>query len=187
MRILIVYGTSYGQTRKVVEFLAERVQQQSASVEVREAGRAGGVDPADFDATIVASSMQMGAYRPAVIRFVRRHLAGLTAKPSVFVSVSMAAANTLHRQQAMAELDKWLARFSAKGGWTPARVQHVAGALPYTRYNFVTRWIMRRIAEREGEATDTTRDHEYTDWQELARFADAFLASVKTADTGAPA
>jgi menaquinone-dependent protoporphyrinogen oxidase len=185
MRILIVYGTSYGQTRKVAEFLAERLRQQSASVEVREAGSAGDVDPADFDGTIVASAMQMGAYRPAIVRYVRDHLAALTAKPSVFVSVSMAAANTLHREEAMAEIQKWLARFSEKSGWTPARIEHVAGGLPYTRYNFITRWFMRRIAEKEGNATDTTRDHEYTDWDALARFADSFLASLAAPVTAA--
>jgi menaquinone-dependent protoporphyrinogen oxidase len=178
MRILIVYGTMYGQTRKVVEFLAERLR-QSADVEVKEAGGAGDVDPVDFDGTIVASSMEMGSYRPVVIKFVRRHLAALSAKPSVFVSVSMAAANTLRREQAMAELEKWLARFSRKSGWTPARVEYVAGGLAYTRYGFLTRWIMLRIAKRVDKATDTSRDHEYTDWDALARFADSFLASLE--------
>jgi menaquinone-dependent protoporphyrinogen oxidase len=178
MRILIVYGTMYGQTRKVVEFLAERLR-QSALVEVKEAGSAGDADPAAFDGTIIASSMEMGSYRPAVIRFARRHLAALSARPSVFVSVSMAAANRAHREQAMAELETWLARFSRKSGWTPARIEHVGGALAYTQYGFIVRWIMLRIAKRVEKATDTSRDHEYTDWDALARFADSFLASLE--------
>ncbi len=177
MRILIVYGTSHGQTRKVVDFLAERLR-RSALVEVKEAGSAGDVDPATFDATIIASSMRMGAYRPAVVRFVRQHVAALNARPSAFVSVTMAAANTRHHEQAIAELQKWLDRFSDKSGWIPPRIEHVAGALAYTRYDFFTRWIMRRIAAKEGNATDTSRDHEYTDWDGLARFANSFVKSL---------
>jgi len=183
VRILIVYGTMYGQTRKVVEFLAERLR-QSAVVEVREAGAADDVDPADFDGTIVASSMEMGSYRPVVIKFARRHLAALDARPSVFVSVSLSAANRRHREAAAASLQKWLARFGRKSGWTPARVEHVGGALAFTHYCFIVRWIMVRFARYGGYDTDTARDHEYTDWEAVGRFADAFLASL---GAGAPA
>jgi len=85
----------------------------------------------------------------------------------------MAAAND--KPEARVEMDKWLASFAAKTGWTPGCVEHVAGALPYTKYNFLTRWVMKRIAREQGNATDTTRDHEYTDWEALGGFADAFV------------
>ena len=51
--------------------------------------------------------------------------------------------------------------------WTPWRVSCVAGRLAYTRYSFITRWFMRRIAGKEGASTDTSRDHELTDWTAL--------------------
>jgi menaquinone-dependent protoporphyrinogen oxidase len=73
-------------------------------------------------------------------------------------------------------LQNWVNRFCLKTGWTPAQVLHVAGALPYTRYNFITRSIMRRIAESQGDDTDTSRDYEYTDWAALGHFADSFAA-----------
>ena len=47
----------------------------------------------------------------------------------------------------------------------------MAGALAYTRYGFLTRFFMRRIAKKEGGPTDTSRDHELTDWGMVARFA----------------
>ena len=34
---------------------------------------------------------------------------------------------------------------------------------------------MRRISKKLGRATDTSRDHEYTDWQAVNQFTEAFL------------
>jgi len=58
-----------------------------------------------------------------------------------------------------------------KTGWHPARVELVAGALPYSKYNFLIRYVMRRIAAKEGGDTDTSHDYEYTDWEAVDRFA----------------
>ena len=43
----------------------------------------------------------------------------------------------------------------------------VAGALPYTRYGWIKRMMMRRIVAKAGGDTDTSRDYEYTDWNDL--------------------
>ena len=46
-----------------------------------------------------------------------------------------------------------------------------AGALRYSRYGWLKRRLMRSIARREGGDTDTSRDHVYTDWDAVDRFA----------------
>jgi menaquinone-dependent protoporphyrinogen oxidase len=67
---------------------------------------------------------------------------------------------------------------AAETGWHPRRVELVAGALPYTRYNFLVRFVMRRISRKEGGDTDTSRDYEYTDWAAVDRFAAEFADEV---------
>jgi menaquinone-dependent protoporphyrinogen oxidase len=57
-------------------------------------------------------------------------------------------------------------------------IKLVAGALRYTKYNFFVRWMMKRIVAAAGGDTDTSRDYEYTDWQDLRAFADRFSAVV---------
>ena len=59
--------------------------------------------------------------------------------------------------------------FLDRTGWQPGQVAAVAGQLAYTKYGWVMRWIIKRIARRGGLATDTTRDHDYTDWTQVAR------------------
>jgi menaquinone-dependent protoporphyrinogen oxidase len=67
-----------------------------------------------------------------------------------------------------------LNRFFRETNWHPDHVKAVAGALLYTRYNVLTRFVMKYIAKETGGSTDTTRDHEYTDWENLDRFFDGF-------------
>ncbi len=155
------------------------------AVEVQEAGGAGDIDPADFDATIVASSMQMGAYRPAVIRFVRRSSGGAD-RQAVGVRVGLdgggehapsqrgdggnsevgwrgSAKRPAGRQLGSST---WLA-----GCRTPGTISSPAGSCGASR-------------AKEGNATDTTRDHEYTDWEALARFADVVRSLAQGENPG---
>ena len=62
-------------------------------------------------------------------------------------------------------------------GWAPHAVHHVAGAFRYTAYDFLKRWAMKYIAYRKGAPTDTSRDYELTDWDDLTSFADSFVKS----------
>jgi menaquinone-dependent protoporphyrinogen oxidase len=57
-------------------------------------------------------------------------------------------------------------------------VKIAAGALLYTHYNFFIRWMMKRIVATAGGDTDTSRDYEYTDWNDVRAFARDFGASV---------
>ena len=77
-------------------------------------------------------------------------------------------------------------RFLARCGWRPAITKMIAGALPYTRYNWLKRQMMKRIVAKAGGDTDTTRDYEYTDWIDLRNFAQDFagLASERPVEVG---
>ena len=171
MRILIAYATKEGQTRKVVECLAERLRQDATLV--TEADVEGlSPDPTEYDAAIVAASVHVSRYAPTMERYVSAHSEALSRMHSAFVSVSLAAASPNSAE----ELDGWVEEFLGKTGWPAEQVVHVAGALRYREYDFVTRWIMRSIARKNGLATDTSNDYEYTDWDALRRFADSFVA-----------
>lgn len=63
-------------------------------------------------------------------------------------------------------------------GWSPGRVGLFAGALKYTQYDWLKRQLMRMIAKQNGGDTDTSRDVEYTDWDEVRRWTEAFCAGL---------
>jgi len=172
MKILVVYGTTDGQTGKIARYLGERLRAHQHTVEVEDAAHL----PPDlavvgYDAVVVGAPVRMEKYPRVVIDFARTHRAQLEQIPSAFFSVCMAAASTIEAKRRQAE--SWPNGFFQLTGWQPRLVSIFAGALRYSRYNWLVRWMMRRIAKSEGASTDTSQDHEYTDWDAVTRFAEA--------------
>lgn len=182
---LIVYGTSEGQTRKIARRMAERATERGHRVEIHDAAALpAGLGPAAFGAAVIAGSIHTGRHQAAITQFVRRHLQALQSMPSAFVSVSLSAAGDAEdREDAQACAE----RFLAETGWRPAETYLAAGAFRFTRYGFLKRWIMRRIARKKGQPTDTNRDYDLTDWADLLRFTDRFLDSLPSAERRPPA
>ena len=60
----------------------------------------------------------------------------------------------------------------------------LAGALNYTQYDYFKRLLMHLIAKQRGRSTDTAHDHEYTDWDDLTRFVEEFLAVAPLEESG---
>lgn len=178
-RILILYGTTHGQTAKIARYLAEVLRNGSHLVDVADAANRP-ARPDGYDAVIVAASVQAQGYQRAVRRWVRRHVKALNTKPTALVSVCL---GVLQQDEAVQrEVAAIPNRLADAVGWQPSMVKVVAGALPYTRYNVLTRWIMRRIVAKAGGDTDTTRDYEYTDWADVKTFATRFARLVSGTD-----
>lgn len=71
-------------------------------------------------------------------------------------------------------------QFVAATGWRPAEPVAFAGRLAWTQYDFFTRLIMKLIT-RQHRLTDqdTSRDDDYTDYEAVRRFGEAFAATVE--------
>jgi menaquinone-dependent protoporphyrinogen oxidase len=171
-KFLIVFGTTDGHTRKIADALAAAIRQPGVVVRVVEAGKPD-VSPAGFDGIIVAASVHAGGYQRGVRRWLRRYAVELRDAPTAFISVSL---GILQPEPAVQEhLRAIVQRLCQEAGWEPTLIKHVAGALLYTQYNVLKRWIIKRIVAKAGGATDTSRDYEYTDWKDLEDFAHRFL------------
>jgi menaquinone-dependent protoporphyrinogen oxidase len=174
-RILVLFGTTDGQTARIAAAVGATLRNQGADVDVIAAGTAA-VRPEDYAGVIVAASVHAGGYQRTVRRWVRAHAPALDARPTAFVSVCLGILQADPGVQE--EVAATPRRFAASAGWHPAVVKIVAGALPYTRYNWFTRRLMKRIAAKAGGDTDTSRDYEYTDWADLRTFAVQFARTV---------
>lgn len=175
MRFLIVYATTEGQTRKIVEFIAARLTASGDAVRLVDAAAVpADLDPRAYDRAILAASVHASRYQTAFEAFARSHAAALSAMPTSFISVSLAASG--HDARDWKGLEACVTDLQRRTGWLASSVHHVAGAFRYTRYNFVTRWVMRYIAWRKGGPTDMSRDHEMTDWKAVEALATALRA-----------
>ena len=177
-RTLVLFGTTDGQTAKIAAAIGATLRTDDITVDVIDAGVVP-VKPEDYDAVVVAASVHAGGYQRAVRRWVRAHAAALGARPTAFVSVCLGVLQPDPKVQR--EVTDIASRFAAGAGWRPSVIKTVAGALPYTRYNWFKRWMMRRIVAKAGGDTDTSRDYEYTDWADLRAFTQQFARTVREA------
>jgi menaquinone-dependent protoporphyrinogen oxidase len=178
MKTAIFFATREGQTRRIAERIAADLRAAGAVVDVFDLSTAPAVTFSDYASVCVASSVHLGKHDRAAVAFVKRHRADLERVSAAFVSVSLSEAGVndpkrseSDRQQSAADVQRVIDDFVKETGWHPARVLPVAGALAYTRYNVLVRFVMKRIARKAGAPTDTTRDHELTDWTDVDRFA----------------
>lgn len=174
-RVVVLFGTTEGHSAKVAAAIGDTLRGDGLKVDVADAAAAA-PDAEAYDGAVIVASVHAGEYRSEVLDWTRRHARALNAVPSAFVSVSLGELQD--EPKARQDLQAIRARFLEKTGWKPSTTLSIAGALMYSRYNLVTRLMMKRIAAQAGGDTDTSRDHDYTDWKALARFARRFAARL---------
>ena len=177
MEILILYGSLEGQTSKISEYIAGIIRNKGHQVTTQSCEHLPinfSVD--NFDAAIIGGSIHMGKHPSYIKDFVDTHCDWLNNIPSAFFTVCMAV-NSVH-VKSREEAKRYSDKFIAQTGWKPILSQTFAGAVKYTKYSFITRFIMKLISKREGGSTDTSRDHEYTDWKLVESFAEEFMVKM---------
>lgn len=172
-RVLIVYASRYGQTARIAGRLAEQLDHAGHQVTLQDIRQ--GQPPAAADLVVVGAPIYAGRYARSLVRWLER--AHPAPARSVFFNVSGSAssADSRGREQALEHAAQFLRRLD----WRPSRVEAFAGAIPYTRYGLITRWMMKRIIGRAGGDTDTSRDYEYTDWGAVDDFAAELSARLR--------
>ncbi len=177
--ILVVYATREGHTRTVAEHVAATLRARGRAVDVLDAAHVPpeGLELAGRPGVVLAASVHLGRHEREMVAFVKAHREELDRVPTAFLSVSLSEAGVENRAapfdaraRAAEDVRRLVDEFCHETGLHPSRVWPVAGALMYRRYGVFTRLVMKTIARRAGADTDTSRDHELTDWAALDRF-----------------
>ena len=172
MKILIIYGTTEGQTRKIARFLKDEAEKAGHDATLSDASD-NPPDPDGFDRVIIGASLHVEKYQSPVKHYATKHYEKLNQMPTAFFSVSLSAAGK--DKDSLAEISRIADKFCEDTGWRPRIVEQVAGALLYTQYDFFKRFIMRMISKKSGGDTDTSNDYEYTDWEQVKNLLSRLL------------
>ena len=184
IKTLLVYGTTEGHTARVADRIAGVLRAEGQEVETVEAGNADDEALRGCDAVVVASSIHAGQPNRGIADFVEAHLNALQERPSAYVQVSLSTADP--RPEKQEEARSYADRFLEASGWAPDRIALVGGALPFTRYGFFKRLLMKYLAKEPFGITDTSRDYDFTDWDAVDDFARKFSdQSQRTASSDA--
>jgi menaquinone-dependent protoporphyrinogen oxidase len=176
----VFFASTEGQTALIAIRLAAVLHHQygldSQAIDVSTA-EAQAFDWTHVRGALVGASLHAGRHQKSAIRFVHAHATDLNAVPSAFFSVSLSAAS--NDRSHVEEAERISKAFPAAHGWRPSIVLSVAGRLAYREYNFLIRWVIKRIAKKEGGPTDTSRDHELTNWADVEHLGRQMAAAIQ--------
>lgn len=179
MRFALIYATTEGQTRKIVRAAADTLARLGHSVEILPAADGHDLDLARCDGVILAGSLHAGAYQKELRALARARAGELARLPTLFLAVSLVAAG--RDEDDWKGLEEAVQKFLTETGWTPGRIEHVAGAFRFSEYDFFKGLAMRWIASQKGIEAKRGEDVELTDWAGLAAAIEGWAASVATA------
>jgi menaquinone-dependent protoporphyrinogen oxidase len=169
--IPVFYATTEGQTRRIAERLAQLLRARgfmSAAIDVA-TPEASAIDWRKVRGAFLGASLHGGKHQASAFAFAHSHAGELSAVPSTFFSVSLSAASAHARELGAAR--KLAEAFATQTHWRPRRIACIPGRLAYTQYGFFKRMLMKQIAKCQHASTDTSRDHEYTDWRAVELLA----------------
>ena len=175
--VLIAYGTTEGHTRLIATRIQEWCTAEGWQADLFDTSAdSGKVAVSGRDAYVLAGSLHQGKHQATLIHFVNENLQQLNATPTLFLSASLCSVikDERHRAEAQGCIDGFL----QETGLKPTLSRPVEGALLYTKYDFLKRFLLKMISKSEGGATDTSQDYEYTDWGALQLAVKDFLAGI---------
>jgi len=177
-RVPVFYATTEGQTKRIAEVIAGSLRFEGLESEaIPLSRRMTAIDWREITGVVVGASIHAGRHQREAREFVMREAGQLGSRPSAFFSVSLSAGSRNPKEVDAAH--GIATAFVQAAGWQPQRLACFAGRLAYTKYGFFTRWMMKRIAAKEGAPTDTSRDHEFTNWDAVREFARAIAGDVR--------
>lgn len=170
MKALILFSSRDGQTQQIAFSIAAEIEGKQRC-DVLNILDAKNINWSAYDRVLIGASIRYGHFHPAVMEFVKYHLRELQQRVSGFFSVNLTARKPEKRTP---ETNAYTAKFLQQSPWQPDCCAVFAGALRYPRYRWFDRIMIQLIMRMTGGETDPGKEVEYTDWKQVARFAQDF-------------
>lgn len=174
VRTLILFASEEGQSEKIAHRVADLLRKQGVDVAVRDATKPDAAARlASYDGVVIGSSIHFGHHAKSIRDLVKDNRAILSTRHTAFFSVSRSAGGP-GRDGAAAKA--YLEAFSDETGWRPDQSATFAGAIRHSRFGILRTLAMAMSLRKFG--TPESGDREYTDWNAVAIFAEAFAKRV---------
>lgn len=171
MKALLLYSSHDGQTRAIMSAIADEAKGE-LNYDIYDINTLDQIDLTQYQAILIGAAIRYGHFNQRVKSFVQTHHQQLNQMQSAFFSVTLTARKPEKRTP---ETNSYTRKFLAQSPWQPKLCAVFAGALHYPRYNWFDRFMIQLIMRLTGGETDTSKDIEYTDWQQVQDFGQRFV------------
>ncbi len=166
-KILILYSTTDGHTRKIGNRLQQVIEELGHQVTLVSVNDESLVDLHTFDKIVIGASIRYGKHSPKITDFINRNKLLFDSKPNAFFSVNIVARKPEKNQP---DTNPYLRKFLKQIAWQPREIAVFAGKLDYPKYSFFDRLMIRLIMFITKGPTDPKAVIEFTDWQQVESF-----------------
>ncbi|WP_128332136.1 menaquinone-dependent protoporphyrinogen IX dehydrogenase [Apibacter sp. HY039] len=171
-KVLIVYSSTDGQSRKISNFIAQNLTVSadifSIETEIPEIGC--------YDGIIIGASIRYGVHRKKIIDFINLNYPKISMKCNAFFSVSLVSRKTEKRT---VSTNPYIQKFLRRILWKPDQIALFAGMLDYPSYGLLDRILIQLIMRITKGPTDSKTKIEYTDWSQVKQFTSDFNSRLR--------
>lgn len=169
VKILLMYTSREGQTKKIMEKISLDIEAQAEVVLHQIMTKDDSIELGSFDIVVIGSSIRYGYYPKFLNEWIEKNKIILNQKISAFIGVNLVARK---ENKNTPETNIYTKKFLEQSSWNPTMSAVFAGALYYPRYNWLDRNIIRFIMWLGKGSTDTQKEQiEYTNWLDVESFA----------------
>ena len=126
----------------------------------------------EFDKIIIGASIRYGKHNKEVYKFISKNQEVLENKENAFFSVNIVARKP---NKNTVDTNPYLLKFLKQISWKPKNLAVFGGKLDYQKYGILNRQMIRFIMFLTKGDTDPNSVIEYTNWEEVDKFAN-FMA-----------
>lgn len=183
-KVLMLYGTREGHTRKITTYLQEQLSQQLAAqnisapkftlINLAELNQTS-LNLADYSAVIIGASIHYGFFPNVLMQFITQHQAELQKLPTFFFGINLVARKP---EKNTPETNVYVRKFLAKSPVRFTGTAVFAGALNYSMLSFFDRHIIRFIMWLTKGETALSTNKVYTDWNAVDKFATQIISAA---------
>ena len=167
MKILIIYSSTDGHTKKICEVIKENLinkgEHHLTSIE-----KAPETNIQFYDYIIIGASIRYGKHNRKVFDFIEKNLNIIEKKKNAFFSVNVVARKN---EKNTPETNPYIKKFLSKTRWKPKKLGVFAGKVDYPNYSFLNKQIIRFIMFITKGPIDTSKSFEFTNWDNVKKFA----------------
>lgn len=162
--ILVCYASLAGSTAEVAEAVADALRSTGLSVEVHRAREVRAADIERYSAVVLGSAIRMGKVIKEASDFVRRNQAALSAIPTAYFTVGLAArGDTPERLEEARGYLRPLEEIKE-----PVAIGLFAGKMDYQKVSAPLRMFLSRA---KGPEAEHLREGDWRDWDAIRSWA----------------
>jgi len=178
MKTLVVYGTRYGTAAEIAEEVGKVIENEGLDVDLVDSRGLKNFDVSLYDLVVVGSGIKIGKWTKGSLKLLKDNKSALKNK-KVALFVTCGAANlpeTVDEGQEKyldAVAEKYLANKPVSTGLFGS--VYDPDAKHGIIYRFATNFMIKKELETQGK--DTTKRHDYRNWDEIRAWSHDLVIS----------